>query len=73
MADLDTGLGVVCRRGAHALLDLAGHGQEGLFDVAGILGGRLEEWDAQAVGELLLLTVSHLRDTQCGSLGRLGV
>lgn len=38
LADLDGRLGVVCRRGAHALLDLAGHGQEGLLDVAGVLG-----------------------------------
>lgn len=39
--------------GTHSLLDLAGHGQEGLFDVAGVLGRGLEEWDTQAVGELL--------------------
>lgn len=30
----------------HALFDLARHGQEGLFDVAGVLGRRLEEGDA---------------------------
>ena len=53
LADLHAGFGVVRRRGAHALLDLAGHGQEGLLDVAGVLGRGLEEGDAQAVGELL--------------------
>ena len=52
-ADLYAGLGVVGRGGAHALLDLASHGQEGLFDVAGVLSRRLEEGDAQAVGEFL--------------------
>jgi hypothetical protein len=46
-------LGVVRCCAAHALLDLAGHGQEGLLDVAGVLGRRLEEGDAQAVGEFL--------------------
>jgi hypothetical protein len=38
---------------AHALLDLAGHGEEGLLDVAGVLGGGLEEGDSEAVCELL--------------------
>ena len=38
---------------AHPLLDLAGHCQEGLLDVAGILGRGLEERDPEAVGELL--------------------
>lgn len=41
LADLHAGLGVVGRRGAHALLDLAGHGEEGLLNVAGVLCGRL--------------------------------
>ena len=53
LADLDTGLGVVRRRGAHTLLDLASHGEEGLLDIAGVLGGGLEEGNAQAVGEFL--------------------
>lgn len=41
LSDLHAGLGVVGRRSTHALLDLAGHGEEGLLDVAGILCGRL--------------------------------
>lgn len=53
LADLHTGLGVVRRRGAHALLNLASHGQESLLDVARVLGRGLEEGDAQAVGEFL--------------------
>lgn len=44
---------VVDGRVAHALLDLTSHGQEGLLDVAGVLGRGLEERDAQAVRELL--------------------
>lgn len=44
---------VVDGRVAHALLDLACHGQEGLLDVAGVLGGGLEEGDAEAVREFL--------------------
>ena len=55
LADLHAGLGVVGRRGTHALLDLAGHGQESLLDVAGVLGGSLEERNAQAVGEFLVV------------------
>lgn len=51
--DLHARLGVVGGSSAHPLLDLAGHCQEGLFDVAGVLGGGLEEGNAQAVGELL--------------------
>ena len=52
--DVDVGLRVVGgNAAAHALLDLAGHGQEGLLDVAGVLGRRLEEGDAEAVGEFL--------------------
>lgn len=53
-ADLDIGLRVARRCGAHPLLDLPGHGQEGLFDIAGVLGGGLEEWDSEAVGEFLM-------------------
>ena len=44
---------VVCGGRAHSLLDLAGHGQEGLLDVASVLGGGLKEWDAEAVSEFL--------------------
>jgi len=52
LSDGDGGLGV-CGRGTHALLDLAGHGQEGLLDIGGALGRRLKEWDAETVCEFL--------------------
>lgn len=53
--DVDARFRVVgAHAAAHTLLDLAGHGQEGLLDVAGVLGRRLEEGDPQAVGEFLL-------------------
>lgn len=56
--DVDAGFRVVGGDGAaHALLDLAGHGKESLLDVASVLGGGLEEGNAQAVGELLLVDV----------------
>ncbi len=51
--DLDVRLAVVGGGGAHPLLNLAGHGQEGLLNVAGVLGRRLEEGDAEAVGKFL--------------------
>src|SRR5690242_15823471 len=52
LPDGDCGLGVGgC--GTHALLDLAGHGQEGLLDVGGALCRRLEEGNAEAVCEFL--------------------
>lgn len=41
---------------AHPLLDLTRHGQEGLLDVARVLGRRLEERDSETVGELLLIS-----------------
>lgn len=56
-ANLDVWLCVVGGCGSHPLLDLPGHGQESLLDVAGVLCGRLEEWDSQAVGELLLFAI----------------
>lgn len=57
--DVNVGFRVVSGDAAtHALLDLAGHGQEGLLDVAGVLGRRLEEGDAEAVGEFLRRSVS---------------
>ena len=59
-ANLDVGLRVGGRRGSHPLLDLAGHCQEGLLDVAGVLGGCLEEWNSQAVSEFLRQEVSLL-------------
>lgn len=52
LADLDGRL-VVDRCVTHALLDLACHGEEGLLDVARVLGRGFEEWDAEAVCELL--------------------
>lgn len=39
----------------HALLYLGGEAVEGLFDVGVVLGGDLEEGDAEFVGELLAL------------------
>jgi len=39
--------------GSHALLDLAGHGEESLFDVGSALRGGLKEGDAKAVCEFL--------------------
>jgi hypothetical protein len=60
LADGDCGLGVGgC--GAHALLDLAGHGKESLLDVGSALCGRLEEWDAEAVCELLMMLLDTVR------------
>ena len=64
--DVHAGLGVACGRAAHALLDLARHRQEGLLDVARVLGRGLEEGDAQAVGEFLASGLARL------SLYRLG-
>lgn len=37
-ADLDVWLSVVRGGSSHALLDLPGHGKEGLLDVASVLG-----------------------------------
>lgn len=54
-ADLDVWLSVVRGGGSHALLDLPGHGQESLLDVAGVLGRGLEEWDAETVSKLLFI------------------
>lgn len=42
-----------CR--AHALLDLSSHGQEGLLNVRSILGRSLQERNAEAVGEFLII------------------
>ena len=53
LSDLNSGL-VVDGGGSHAFLDLAGHGQKGLFDIGGVLCGGLEEWDTEAISELLL-------------------
>jgi hypothetical protein len=50
---MDARLGVGRRCSAHVFLDLAGHGQKGLFDIAGVLGRCFEEGDAKAVGEFL--------------------
>jgi hypothetical protein len=53
LTDLDCWFVVDCSS-SHAFLDLSGHGQECLFDVGCILGGRLEERDPKTVGEFLL-------------------
>ena len=59
-ADLNTRLGVGSGLRAHALLDLAGHGEESLLDITRVLGRCLEEGDAQAVGEFLCSIKSAL-------------
>ena len=41
--------------GLHSGLDLASHGKEGLLDVGRGLGRGFEEFNAEAVGELLAL------------------
>lgn len=51
---------VVDGRIAHALLDLACHGQECLLDILCILGRCLEEWDAEAVCEFLIAVSAYL-------------
>ena len=67
-ADLHVRLGVVRCCAAHALLDLAGHGEESLLDVAGVLGRGLEEGDAQAVGEFLrVIESASPHERLCGS------
>ena len=48
---------VVHGRVTHALLDLAGHRQEGLLDVASVLCRSFEERDAEAVCEFLFSKV----------------
>ena len=73
LTHLDARLGVVGRRRAHALLDLARHGQEGLLDVAGVLGRRFEEGNAQAVGELLFApsaSISHGKEVETWGMGK---
>ena len=57
LTDLDGRL-VVDGGVSHALLDLAGHGQEGLLDVGCVLGRCLEEWNAEAVSEFLIKCIS---------------
>jgi hypothetical protein len=47
------GAGATRRLGFVSLLDLRGHGHEGLLDVGGALGGGLDERNAQGVSELL--------------------
>ena len=53
LSDINSGL-VVDGGGSHAFLDLAGHGQKGLFDIGGVLCGGLKERDSKAIGEFLL-------------------
>ena len=59
LADLHARLGVVGSRRAHPLLDLAGHGEESLLNVARVLGRGLQEGNAQAVGKFLYMAVSQ--------------
>ena len=40
---------------AHPVLDLLGHGDKGLFDVDGVLGGRLQKGNIQRVGVFLVI------------------
>ena len=69
LADLDTGFRVVGGRGAHTLLNLASHGQESLLDIAGVLGGSLQERDSQAVGEFLeVCQICFNKHVEYGSL-----
>ena len=64
-SDVDVGFRVISRdAAAHALLDLAGHGQEGLLDVASVLGRGLEEGNAEGIGEFLT------RSASCGGATR---
>lgn len=60
-ADLHVRLEVIRCCGAHPLLDLAGHGEEGLFDVAGILCRRLEEGDTQTIREFLRMSSQNIQ------------
>lgn len=60
LADLHGRLSVVGGGGAHALLDLPGHSQESLLDIACILGRSLKERNTQAVSKLLLIVVSKV-------------
>mmetsp|Transcript_24075 Transcript_24075/g.75431 ORF Transcript_24075/g.75431 Transcript_24075/m.75431 type:complete len:267 (+) Transcript_24075:560-1360(+) len=43
----------------HPVLDLRRHGHESLLDVGGVLGGRLEEGDANLVGKRLSSLIVH--------------
>ena len=52
LSDLNCGL-VVNGRGAHTLLDLSCHCEEGLFNVGSILSGGFQEGNANAVREFL--------------------
>lgn len=40
-------------RSTHTILDLLGHGHEGLFDVGGALGRSLQEGNRQLISEFL--------------------
>ena len=56
LADLERALAaclVVDGARAHAVLDLLGHGQEGLLDVGRRFGRSLKEWNLELVGKLL--------------------
>ena len=44
---------IVCSCGPHTFLDLTGHSQESLLDVACVLCWGFEEWDTEAISEFL--------------------
>jgi hypothetical protein len=51
----------------HTCLDLAGHGEESLFNIGGSLGRSLEELDSERVSKFLSLLSRH--DTLGGQIG----
>ena len=58
LAYLHSGL-VVHRRCAHSLFDLSRHGQEGLLNITGVLGGSLQERNAETVSKFLFCITSQ--------------
>jgi hypothetical protein len=64
LTDLDCWL-VVDGGCSHTFLDLSGHGEEGLFDVGGVLRRGFEERNADAVCELLYVVSLVLPRIQC--------
>jgi len=49
------GLSGRCGLGLHSGLDLTGHGEKGLFDIARCFGRCFEEFNAKTIGKLLSL------------------
>lgn len=68
--DLDVGLLRAAGRGpgAHPLLDLGRHGHEGLLNVGGALGTRLQKGNPQAVCEFLVKKEPELVVRPCCQL-----